>query len=289
MLPNKPKKGKIVAKRVPPLKSVTAVPKSVQKTFFPSLNEKYNVASSTHVPKPLTDTKNLSLISNDEWKYQKAKEKPEPNASIDNIVRTAIPLPKNGASVVMKKFMNRNRMNSSSINAEEKAVMSKVVLNAQKRTGKLNGGTEYEDYEGTTTPEVYQEIMNAKNGKVNPILGIGLASKDPAYRMATTTGRGTYAINPKNNQDIVYTDEYDFKNSFTQDPVTGKLKDNYMKSKTGDAAVDKYRSIRRNLALDDQGDLDPENGRTKFTLQASDTMNLPLNKKYKKEKKSTSF
>lgn len=243
------------------------------------------IQSTTYIPKPKpVDTKGIKRVSKAEVQYRNAKKKPEPNAGLDNLVRTLIPLPKNAASLAMKKIAGRNRMNTNSIDEEEKGVMAKVALNAYKRTGQLYGGTEYEDYRGTTDSLGFAEIMNAKNGKINPLIGVSLAATDPAYRMATTTGRGTYAINPANKSDIVYTDGYDFKNSFTQDATTGKLKDNYMKTKTGNAAIDQYRSIRRSLAEDDQKLFDPEATRLKFTLNASDTMNMPLNKRFKNGK-----
>ena len=204
--------------------------------------------------------------------FNQRKQNSEPSAAIDNLIRTVLPLPKNAASLVMKKIIGRNRMNSSSLSDDEKSVLSKVVWNAEQRTGKLYGGTEYEDYKNTTTDANYQQIIDAKNGKINPLSGMYLGSIDPAYRMATTTGRGSYSINPDNNEEIIYSDEYNFTNNFTQDK-NGNLKKDYMAEKTGNFLVDKYRNIRKNLAIKDQK-IEPENFRTQMNLKSSDTTRL---------------
>jgi hypothetical protein len=212
----------------------------------------------------------------DEYNWAKAAQVKEPEAAVDNYVRDWIPLPKNAASLVMKKSINENKMNTNSLKDSEKAVMAKVAFNAYKRTGKLHGGTEYEDYKGTTNGDLgYQEIMNAKAGKVNPVLGTLLAGHDPGYRMATTVGRGMYTINPKNMKDVIYTDGYDFVNKFTKDEKTGKTKKDYFKETSSNPLVAFYQKIRKNLAFADDNLKNPDDYKAKFKLNASDTLNLP--------------
>lgn len=223
---------------------------------------------------PLIPAKDRAPANSPQGKFWKAKATPEPAAKVANTVRTLMPLPKNAGSLVMKKVKS-NPMNSKSINDKEKAVMAGVVNNAYKRTGKLSGGTEYEDYKGTTDSAGFRRIVDAKNGRINPALGLIWGATDPAYRMATTTGRGSYYINPENREEIVYTDGYDFTNNMTQDK-TGKLKEGYMKAKTGDPGVDRYRSLRRSLAVEDQGKSVASNNRIQFSLKSSDTSFLPL-------------
>lgn len=227
---------------------------------------------------PLLRKKDYAPATSAQGKFWAAKGKPEPSAKAANSLRSLIPLPKNASSLILKKTTG-NSMNSKSINNKEKAVMAKVVNNAYKRTGKLFGGTEYEDYKGTTDSLGFSEIMKAKNGNINPLTGLVLGATDPAYRMATTTGRGSYYINPENKEEIVYTDGYDFTNNFTQGK-DGKLKKGYMSQKTGNVGVDRYRSLRRSLAIEDQKKSTKDN-RIQFSLKSSDTSLLPLYNSFK--------
>ena len=230
-------------------------------------------SDNTRVVKNLLNSP-IKSLSREQVNWLNAKNIPEPSATIDNIVRTLIPLPKNAASLVMKKYINRNKMNDNSINDDERAVMSKVVMNAYQRTGELSGGTEYEDYKNTGTDLSYDQIMKAKSGDINPVIGTGLAMIDPAYRMATTTGRGSYVINPGNHDEIVYSDTYDFTNNYTKDPLTGKTKANYLDKLSTNPLVAKYQKLRKSLAINDDNLQNPDDFKTKFNLNASDTLRL---------------
>lgn len=233
-------------------------------------------SDNTRVVKQLLNSLKIPVksLSRQQVNWINAKTTPEPAAGVDNVVRNLLPLPKNAASLLMKKTINSNKMNDNSIGDDEKAVMAKVVMNAYKRTGKLSGGTEYEDYKGATDDMGYNQIMKAKQGNVNPILGTALATYDPAYRMATTTGRGSYTINPDNHDEIVYTDGYDFKNSFTTDSKTGKTKANYMGKVSKNPLVAQYQKLRKSLAINDDNLQNPDDFKTKFNLNASDTLKL---------------
>lgn len=162
-----------------------------------------------------------------------------------NVERAAIPLPQNAAGVVMKKVFKRNDMDNNSLTDAQKGVMYKVIDNAVKRTGKMTGGTEYEDYKGVVSPREYQQIQNAKNGHINPVLGTVMGTLSDGYNMATTLGRVSYAKDPLSGN-IALTDGYNFTNNYTQGK-DGKLKAGYMQGKS-----DPYSMIRRNLAEEDQ-------------------------------------
>lgn len=164
---------------------------------------------------------------------------------LSNGLKKATPfVPNNVGTWARKKVGLPTEIDDKSLNHFQRGALYKMVENAVKRTGNNQGGTEYEDYE--TTPEAKEYIMKAKHGDINPIIGTYLGLKDPAYDMATTTGRGNYTKNPDGT--IHYTDRYDFKNQFTQDS-TGSLKENYMKNRN-----DYYGKERKQLAIDAQKD-----------------------------------
>jgi hypothetical protein len=217
-------------------------------------------------------------FTKDQEAYNKAKFTKEPDASVDNFVKGVSPLPGNVDSYLGKTLFGRNRMNTESLSREEKAVIAKTAYNAYQRTGKLSGGTEYEDYKGTTTDRVYGEIERLKQGKTNPLIGATLGKFDAAYNMASTTGRGSYAINPDNKDELVYTDEYNFKNKLSHNP-DGTVKEDYIEAKTGDKLVDFYRKMRRNAAIRETTEKGANDGKIKFTLRSSDTNYLPRRSK----------
>jgi len=184
-------------------------------------------------------------------------------------LRKATPfVPNNVGNWARKKMGISTAMNNNSIKKMDKAALYKMVDNAIKRTGKLSGTTEYEDYE--TTPNAKKKIIEIKKGNLNPLIGAYLGTVDPAYNMATTVGRGSYTKDPVTGN-IKYTDNYDFKNNFTQDSTTGKLKAGYMKNRDDFYGIER-RKLAEEANTESQSKRPPAPNKIRFDLSPKDTI-----------------
>jgi hypothetical protein len=139
---------------------------------------------------------------------QVARKVANVDATKANVLRAITPLPINASQAVAKTFFRDARMDNNSIGPAEKRALYNTIQNAYKRTGKLKGGTEYSDYQNKNNSA--QDFNNWFNKGKNPISTIADKSlSDPYYRMASTVGRGNYAIDPKTGV-AYYTDVYDW-------------------------------------------------------------------------------
>ena len=132
------------------------------------------------------------------------------NSTKADIVRTITPAPKNAAQMIAK-MTGDARMTNSSLTDQQKLAMWNVIKNAKKRTGKLNGGTEYADYAGENgTAEEFNNWFNKGKNSVGTILS--KSGDNPGYTMASTVGRGRYYTDPSTGKTF-YTDVYDWNAS----------------------------------------------------------------------------
>jgi hypothetical protein len=91
-----------------------------------------------------------------------------------------------------------NKLGLQDLTPDIQEALIKSVKNAQKRTGKDSGGTQYIDY----SPEVEQAFQGMSAGKKQMI------STDPAIQAATMLGRVSYKKNALGETEIY--DSYDF-------------------------------------------------------------------------------
>lgn len=137
----------------------------------------------------------------------------EVDATQANIFRGLLPVPDNAAQMLAKVAFKDARMNNESLDDAQKIILWNTIQNAKRRTGKLNSGTEYEDYgnQGFGTSEEFNTWFN--KGGINAVNGIGNSLFNPGFKMASTIGRGRYWTDPKDPNTVYYTDVYDWNSS----------------------------------------------------------------------------
>jgi hypothetical protein len=128
----------------------------------------------------------------------------------DTIKNVVLPgwLPDN-AKQLASKLIGDSRMSNNSLNDEQKVLLWDVMQNAKKRTGKADGGTEYEDYGGLGygSSEDFNKWWNRGGVNANNILN---SFTNPAYELSSTIGRGRYWTDPEDSNKMYYTDVYDW-------------------------------------------------------------------------------
>lgn len=189
-------------------------------------------------------------------------------------------IPENVRALLSKLATNSYTRDDDTYDKKSKAIIYKVGENAQKRTGKLAAGTEYEDYKGVVSDAEYDQIMKLKKGDVNPIKGAINSINSRGYNIASSLGRFSVAGDGTGKQ--IVTDSYDFTNNFT-DNKDGSLKKDYMSNgKTPNEVMDaylkdpmkaSYRDLRRKLAERDSKltKKELENLKTSIALTPNDT------------------
>jgi hypothetical protein len=128
-----------------------------------------------------------------------------------------------------------SRMSNESLSDDEKIILYQTILNAQKRTGNpTKGGTAYVDYgnQGYGSPEDYRRWIVNGDIQVNPET-VKNQFTNPGFRMATTVGRGSYQVDPKDPNVIHYTDSYDFVKHDKDELFKTKDKNSYQSFRTG--------------------------------------------------------
>lgn len=172
------------------------------------------------------------------------------NATGANALRTVLPVPKNAAQMISKRFFNEARMDENSLDDEEKLVLYNTIQNAVKRTGKTSGGTEYEDYASNYgTKDQFNAWFN--RGQVTPADLAVRSITNPGFRVASTVGRGKYFEDPETG-DIVYTDVYDWNSrekNFKGDGIYQNLRNNMRASEDKNLNKDKNEKYRMNFIL----------------------------------------
>jgi hypothetical protein len=128
----------------------------------------------------------------------------------DAIKNVVLPgwLPDN-AKQLAAKLLGDARMSNSSLNDEQKVLLWDVIQNAKKRTGKADGGTEYEDYGGLGygSSEDFNKWWNKGGVTTDNVLK---SFTNPGYELSSTIGRGRYWSDPEDPNKMYYTDVYDW-------------------------------------------------------------------------------
>jgi hypothetical protein len=107
-------------------------------------------------------------------------------------------LPDQAAQFLSAIVTKDNKLGLEELTPEQQEALIKSVKNAQKRTGKDSGGTQYIDY----SPEVEKAFQGMSAGKKQMI------SSDPDIQAATILGRVSYKKNALGETEIY--DSYDF-------------------------------------------------------------------------------
>ena len=174
-------------------------------------------------------------------------------------------IPETAKALSQKLLLNSYNRDDNTFDPESKAILYKVGENAQKRTGKLNTGTKYEDYKGVVSDEEYDEIIKLNKMNVTPEAIVN-ASSSRGYNLATSMGRFSVAGDGKGKQ--IQTDSYDFINEDTNN-ADGTVKEKTFKGKTTI-----FAELRKELARRD-GKLSPKelkNLKTSIVLTPQDTV-----------------
>ena len=240
-----------------------------------------DLRSKTDFPSRITKPyKTSDIITDpDEKEYYRRAGIKAPDNFIQRNIRTALPFPNNASAYAVKKISGYGNMNNDDLSYEDKSVLYKVIDNAQKRTGKMSGGTEYEDYNGTMDPDAYKDVIkDVKPAHIGVGTGLKRGYTSPGFDMATTVGRMSYAKDPATGK-VIITDNYDFKNNMTNDS-TGAVKKGYLDKPTGNIGQDIYRWFRKSAANDDaDATIGPEEKqrrfektRSQFSLSPADTI-----------------
>jgi hypothetical protein len=127
-----------------------------------------------------------------------------------DVVRSALPVPKNVAQAVAKTVFGDARMSNNSLSDQDKVVLWNTIQNAKKRTGKDRGGTEYADYgkQGWGDSEDFNQWFN--RGENTLVGGAVRSLTNPGFKMASTVGRGVYKTDPNDPNTVHYTDNYNW-------------------------------------------------------------------------------
>ena len=207
--------------------------------------------ATPYAPKPTFPgaTTGLSFLNQTKAPYvkkqpiYKAPQKPslieqQVDSSIPDVIRKGlsyIGIPTNVSQLALHKAGMDSRMSNESLSDDEKIILYQTILNAQKRTGNpTKGGTAYVDYgnQGYGSPEDYRRWIVNGDIQVNPET-VKNQFTNPGFRMATTVGRGSYQVDPKDPNVIHYTDSYDFVKHDKDELFKTKDKNSYQSFRTG--------------------------------------------------------
>lgn len=124
--------------------------------------------------------------------------------------RDVIPAPDNVAQMLAKRVFGDARMSNASLDDEQKVMLWDVMQNAKKRTGKPDGGTEYQDYGGLGYGDSEQFNDWFNRGNFSDLQAAYQSFVNPGFKLGSTIGRGRYWSDPENPDKMYYTDVYDW-------------------------------------------------------------------------------
>jgi hypothetical protein len=181
-----------------------------------------------------------------EMRYKKV------DSTFPDIVRGILPLPDNAAQMVTKFLFNNAAMSESSLDDEQKMILWDTIQNAKRRSGKNNGGTEYQDYgnQGFGSPDEYNQWFN--KGSMNGVDVVKNSLTNPGYKLASTIGRGRYWTDPEDEDILYYTDVYDWntkEKNFEGDSWYQKLRNKMRDGEEKNLNAEKNEPNRMNFKL----------------------------------------
>ena len=167
--------------------------------------------------------------------------------------RDILPVPDNVAQMLAKVVRGDARMSNKSLDDEQKVLLWDVIQNAKKRTGKADGGTEYEDYGGSQygTSTQFNDWFN--RGQYNVFEGAYNSLTNPGFKPASTIGRGKYFTDPENPDKVYYTDVYDWnahEKNFPGSKIYQKVRNTLRSGEDPNLTPEKNDNYRMNFELD---------------------------------------
>lgn len=168
-----------------------------------------------------------------------------------DLVRSMIPLPDNMAQLAAK-LTGDARMSNSSLDDEQKVILWDVMQNAKKRTGKADGGTEYQDYGGIGYGSS-DDFNNWWNKGAVTLGNVFNSFTNPGYELSSTIGRGRYWSDPENPDKMYYTDVYDWnkgEKNFGGSTIYQKVRNTLREGEEANLNKQKNENYRMNFELD---------------------------------------
>jgi len=168
-----------------------------------------------------------------------------------DLVRSMIPLPDNMAQLAAK-LTGDARMSNSSLDDEQKVILWDVMQNAKKRTGKADGGTEYQDYGGIGYGSS-DDFNNWWNKGAVTLGNVFNSFTNPGYELSSTIGRGRYWSDPDNPDKMYYTDVYDWnkgEKNFGGSTIYQKVRNTLREGEEANLNKQKNENYRMNFELD---------------------------------------
>jgi hypothetical protein len=167
--------------------------------------------------------------------------------------RDILPVPDNVAQMLAKTIRGDARMSNASLDDEQKVLLWDVIQNAKKRTGKPDGGTEYQDYGGLGYGDSEQFNNWFNRGKYNVFEGAYNSLTNPGFKLGSTIGRGKYFTDPENPDKMYYTDVYDWnahEKNFPGTNIYQKVRNTLRAGEDPNLTADKNENYRMNFELD---------------------------------------
>jgi len=166
---------------------------------------------------------------NKEKDKEKDKEELSESDLSTKILRNILPIPNNAAQLVSSLANSDSKFSTKDSSSAANKHLYRSVLNAIKRTGKTQGGTEYEDY----SKDISKDLNGLSMKSPNMIAGSFVS---PELEAATTFGRVSYKQNPETGEIEIY-DSYDFSKTGDKNNVYAKIR-----KKAGDVSDGKLDS-----------------------------------------------
>jgi hypothetical protein len=167
--------------------------------------------------------------------------------------RDILPVPDNVAQMLAKTIRGDARMSNASLDDEQKVMLWDVIQNAKKRTGKPDGGTEYQDYGGLGYGDSEQFNKWFNRGQYNVFEGAYNSLTNPGFKLGSTIGRGKYFTDPENPDKIYYTDVYDWnahEKNFPGINIYQKVRNTLRSGEDSNLTAEKNENYRMNFELD---------------------------------------
>jgi hypothetical protein len=167
--------------------------------------------------------------------------------------RDIVPAPDNVAQLLAKKYFGDARMSNASLDDQQKVMLWDVMQNAKKRTGKSDGGTEYQDYGGIGYGDSEQYNNWFNRGNLSDLEAAYQSFVNPGFKLGSTIGRGRYWSDPENPDKMYYTDVYDWnthEKNFAGKTNYQKLRNSVREGEDKNLNAQKNENFRMNFELD---------------------------------------
>jgi len=107
-------------------------------------------------------------------------------------------------------------INNKNVSSEHKKALYKIIENKVQKTGKLQGGITYEEYEAVLGKEGVKTLLAHTKGKKGEMAQVRDSFIEPAIDLGLSLGEFSYVKDPKTGK-IKVSDAYDFLNKSNVD------------------------------------------------------------------------